>query len=260
MSALYKAILADLDGTINRGDTLIPGVKEVYELTRRKGAEWVFISNNASKLDTELAAKLRRFGLQVQDKQVVTSASALLERIRNGYIGSRFLVVGEQSLAEGIELSGGMVTGDPLSTQIVVIALDRTLTYAKIRDAHLALQHGAEFWATNLDPTYPVESGLYPGAGSIVAAVATAVGRPPDLVLGKPYTHMAEIVTKRLRIPATDCLVIGDRMDTDVLFATRAGMDSAFVLTGAGVREDLFRFEHEPTYVFDHISEVSEFF
>lgn len=184
MYAPYKAILADLDGTVNRGDLLIPGVSEVYESTRNKGAQWVFLSNNASKRDTELAEKLRQLGLDVRDEQVITSATALLGHIRTKCTGSRFYVVGEPSLVEGIRLAGALVTSDPFSAQIVVIALDRNVTYEKIRDAHIAIQNGAGFWATNLDPTYPVESGLHPGAGSIVAAVATAVGKPPDLILG----------------------------------------------------------------------------
>ncbi|HMK35129.1 MAG TPA: HAD hydrolase-like protein, partial [Desulfomonilaceae bacterium] len=128
----------------------------------------------------------------------------------------------------------------------------------KLRRAHVALQHGAQFWATNTDGSFPVEHGFYPGAGSIVAAIATAAGRQPDLVFGKPSTGMAELALQILRLPRTSCLVVGDRMETDILFARNAGMSSALVLTGATKVTALCKYPYGPDYILDSIAHLAE--
>ncbi len=254
----FKAILADLDGTVNRGNTLISGVKEAYDSLRTLGIEWMFISNNATKLDHEIADKISKLGLEVKPEQVVSSATALTEVISSTYRGASFLVVGEPNLIQGMLAAGAKVVADPRKAAIVVTALDTGVTYEKIKNAHIAVQHGALFWATNLDATFPVEEGFHPGAGSVVAAVSTAAGRPPDRVFGKPSPDMAGIALKRMNLSARDCIVVGDRMETDILFAKNADIASALVLTGAAKREDVAKYPFAPDYVLDHIKDMAQ--
>lgn len=257
---LVRAILADMDGTINRGNLLIPGARETYDALRKKGIKWIFISNSARRLAEELAAKINRLGLDVGTEQVINSASALLREIDRNQKGSRFFVIGEPPLVEGLRSAGAMVNEDDCDVDIVVVAMDSQFHYEKLKTAFRALRNGALYWATNLDPTYPMEGGFVPGAGSIVASVSAAIGRAPDRVFGKPAQDMALVALERLGVSPEECLVIGDRMDTDVLFARNAGMQSVLVLTGAMCREELPKYDFTPDYVFENIREVQQLF
>lgn len=256
----YRGILADLDGTVNRGKLLIPAADRVYRDLSAKGIRWMFISNGATQLASDIAETIRGFGLSVSAHQVVNSASALFRALEQQYNGVRIMVIGEPRLMEGVREAGAILTDDPDEIEVVVAALDRGFTYEKLKRAHKAIQNGAMFWATNLDATFPAADGFLPGAGSVVASISTAAGRPPDRVFGKPFPDMAFLALETLNLPAEDCLVVGDRMETDILFAHNEGMDSALVLTGATTREQLSSFSFAPDHVFDSIADVASLF
>jgi HAD superfamily hydrolase (TIGR01450 family) len=256
----YKAILADLDGTVNRGNVLIDGVEVIIGDLSKKGVKWLFLSNNAGASAAELAAKLTRLGIPVDEQQVVNSALALIRTLKREHVGQRFMVIGEAILVRAIDEAGGTISDDPANVDIVAVALDKSFTYEKLKKAHIAIQNGALLWATNLDPTFPIPGGFHPGAGSLVAAVATAAGHPPDRVFGKPSPDMALLALEILNLPASSCLVVGDRMETDILFAKNAGMTSALVLTGATTRSDIAQYSYAPDYVFESLVNVAELF
>lgn len=220
----------------------------------------MFLSNNGGRLPRDLMEKINRLGIPVSEDQVLNSAAAMIHALAKDFRESRIMVVGERRLSEGISAAGVELTEDPQSTDIVVVAIDSGFTYDKLRRAHAAILRGALFWATNLDPTFPAADGFLPGAGSIVAAVSAAVGRAPDRVFGKPYPDMARIALELLGTDAQSCLVVGDRMETDILFARNAGMDSALVLTGASDRSDLSRLAYAPDYVLESIADLPALF
>jgi HAD superfamily hydrolase (TIGR01450 family) len=258
---LIKAILADLDGTINRGSLLIEGARETYETLKRKGVKWVLISNSARRLAKDLAAKVNRLGLDVSNDQVINSASALLNEINRNRKGSRVFAIGEPPLIAGLRNVGAEVNlHNDEGVEIVIVAMDSGFHYGKLKSAYQALSNGALFWATNLDPTYPLEGGFVPGAGSIVASVTTAIGRAPDKVFGKPEQDMALLALERLNMSPEECLVVGDRMDTDILFARNVGMYSALVLTGATSLQDLSQYDFRPHYIFESIRDIQQLF
>ncbi|MEJ2718470.1 MAG: HAD-IIA family hydrolase [Deltaproteobacteria bacterium] len=256
----YQAILADLDGTMNRGDVLIPGAKSRYEELSKRGIHWLFLSNNATCPAAHIAANVHRLGLDVSEDQVVNSAAALIHELTEEHAGAGVLVVGEAKLLDAMKQAGIRLVEEPDEADILVAAMDRTFTYDKLARAQAAIRRGALFWATNRDATLPVEGGLLPGAGSVVAAIATAAGREPDRVLGKPSPDMAELALAILGLPRAASLVVGDRMETDILFARNAGIDSALVLTGASSREDLPAFSYSPTHLFESIAEIDSLF
>jgi len=258
---LIKAILADLDGTINRGSLLIEGARETYETLKGRGVKWVLISNSARHLAKDLAAKVNRLGLDVSNDQVINSASALLNEMNKNHKGSRVFVIGEPPLVAGLRNVGAEVNlHNDEGVEIVIVAMDSGFHYEKLKTAYQALSNGALFWATNLDPTYPLEGGFVPGAGSIVASVTTAIGRAPDKVFGKPEQDMALLALERLNMSPEECLVVGDRMDTDILFARNAGMCSALVLTGATSLQELSQYDFRPHYVFESIRDIQQLF
>lgn len=256
----YKGILADLDGTVNRGHLLIEGALRVHKELSKIGIRWMFLSNNATSLAADLAERISRFGLEVTEQQFLNSASAVLHALKTDNRMARIMVIGKPRLIQAVEQAGCLVEDDPLNTEIVLVALDKGFTYEKLKRAHLAIQHGAAFWATNLDATYPVPGGFLPGAGSVVASIATAAGRPPDRVFGKPSPDMAFLALDVLGLSPEACLVVGDRMETDILFARNADMDSALVLTGATSRRDLQEYDYAPDYVFESIADIRELF
>jgi len=220
----------------------------------------MFISNSATRLAQELTEKINRLGLPVWQDQVINSASALLEEVTKGWAGAKIFVIGEPCLRAGIVAAGGIVEDDHDRVDIVVAAMDADFHYNKLNVAYQFLRKGALFWATNLDPTFPTEGGFVPGAGCIVAAVAAAIGRRPDKVFGKPENDMALLAMKRLHLSPSECLIVGDRMDTDVLFARNSGIDAALVLTGATSREQLPQYDFKPDYIFDDISGIQQLF
>jgi HAD superfamily hydrolase (TIGR01450 family) len=197
-------------------------------------------------------------GLDIDPAQVITSATALIEHIAAHRQGSRFMIVGGPTLAGAVEEAGGVTTENPAETEIVVTSLDTSFNYEKLKSAHLALQNKALYWATNLDASVPVENGFRPGAGSIAAALSTAAGRGPSVVFGKPHPFMADIALQRLGLNKGDCLVVGDRMDTDILFAKNAGISSVLTLTGATRKDDLTKYSFQPDYVVEDMSGLIE--
>lgn len=252
----YRGILADLDGTVNRGARLIPGAAEVYTKLSDNGIRWVFLSNSASQPASGLAEKIRRLGVPVFDEQFVNSATALIRGLTQEQPTARVLVIGEQPLIDALIESEVTLVADPNQADIVVSAMDRQFTYEKLRKAHQAISRGATYWVTNTDPSFPAENGFLPGSGSIVAAITVASGHPPDRVFGKPSSDMARIALERLGLPPEECIVVGDRMETDILFARNAGIDSALVLTGATSPEDLPQYDYAPDYIIEGISEL----
>ncbi len=252
----YEAILVDLDGTVVNGNTLIEGAAETLKRIRARGVRVLFLSNNASVQAVDIATKIRNLGIDAGPDDALNSASALLKGFRTHGPGARAFVVGQPRLIEALEAEGVTVTEDPLEADFLVTAMDYGFTYDKLAQAQTALIRGATFWATNLDPSLPTEQGLRPGSGSLVAAIATAAGRGPDRVFGKPSPDLAELAMEKLGLPREACLVVGDRMTTDIEFAHNAGMDSALVLTGATRREDLHRFDFSPTSILESIADL----
>jgi 4-nitrophenyl phosphatase len=258
--SVYQGILADLDGTVNRGNLVLDGAQQVYAELSGRGIRWMFLSNNATASAAGLAGRISKLGLKVTEEQFVNSASAVFHTLKESYQAARIMVVGEPKFIDGVQRAGAIIEEDPFKAEIVLVALDKGFTYDKLKRAHIGIQHGAAFWATNLDATFPVPDGFLPGAGSVVASIATAAGRPPDKVFGKPEPDMAFLALDILGLPAETCLVVGDRMETDVLFARNAGMDSALVLSGATSRVDLANYDYAPDYVFDSIADIQGLF
>ncbi len=252
-----KAIIADLDGTVILGSTLIPGVEKTYEDLKTKGIKWIFMSNNAGVLAEDLADKLNGLGIKVTVNEVLNSASALINELKTKRPEAKLLVIGSDRLKQGLRDAGIIVEDSSTDVDIVVSAMDITFNYEKLERAQNAIHKGALFWTTNRDAALPVEDGMRPGSGSIVAAIATAAGKEPDRVFGKPSTDLANLALEKLGLDRDQVIVVGDRMETDILFAKNAGLPSALVLTGAASKEDIGLFDFEPDHIIDTINHVA---
>jgi HAD superfamily hydrolase (TIGR01450 family) len=221
----------DLDGVVWRGQDPIPGSAEAIARLQRAGHTVVFASNNSAYTAAELEAKLNGHGIRSQG-HAITSAQAASSLLRPG---ETVLVVGEAGVVEAVEAAGAVVRPvGPVDT--VIVGITRRFDYAMLRVAARALQAGARLVATNTDSTFPGPDGLDPGNGALVAAVATAGGRPPDAVAGKPHQPMVDLVLGRY---GPEGIMVGDRADTDGRFARALGYDFALVLSGVVTEADL---------------------
>lgn len=235
----HDALLFDLDGTLMHGGNPIPHAAEAIAATREAGDHVVFATNNASRTPQQAADHLAGIGIPAEPGEFITSpqvaVTLLAQRIP---AGSTVLVVGGPALAAEVEAAGlHPVTRDDDTVAAVIQGWAPELDWARLAEGSYAIRRGATWMATNVDATLPTERGLAPGNGSMVAALRHATGVEPA-VAGKPEPGMFTVAAQR--IGARRPLVVGDRLDTDIEGANRAGMPSLLTLTGVdGVAEAL---------------------
>lgn len=227
----YDAGLFDLDGVLYLGDQPVQHAAPSVRAARAAGMQAAFVTNNASRRPAAVAAHLTELGIPAQPPDVITSAQAAV-RLLGGRVapGAGVLVLGSAGLAEEVELGGFRpVRSADRSVAAVVQGYDRDTGWAQLAEACVALRAGAIWIATNVDSTLPSPRGPLPGNGAMVAALRTATGLEP-VVAGKPEPPLLRESVDR--VAARQPLVLGDRLDTDVLGAVRTGLDSLLVLTG----------------------------
>jgi HAD superfamily hydrolase (TIGR01450 family) len=247
----YDLVIFDLDGVLYLLDQPIPGAPEAVARVRERGVPVAFATNNASRLAPDVAALLTGIGIPATDAEVTTSARATARLLAEKYpAGTLVLVIGAPALAEDVR-TVGLRPVDSADDEPAVVAqgYGPQVGWAQLAEAVVAIRNGASWVATNADRTLPSARGPLPGNGALVAAVATALGRGPDTVVGKPDPGL--FVQAARERGASRPLVVGDRLDTDIDGARRAGMDSLLVLTGVTTREELPDVppERRPTYV-----------
>lgn len=227
---MTRHLLADLDGVMWLGNTPIPGAAEAIAAWRSRGIDVVFVTNNSFVRVGDVEAKLQRHGVDASGF-VVTSAQAGASLVRPG---ERVFVAGGPGASQEVRRAGGVLvrTGH---IDAVVVGLNRAFDYDLLDRVSRAIRAGARFIATNDDSTYPTPAGLTPGGGALVAAVQVASG-VTAVVAGKPHRVMADYVVGRFGKPLA---MIGDRGDTDGMFAVQLGVPFALVLSGVTTESDL---------------------
>jgi 4-nitrophenyl phosphatase len=218
----------DLDGVVWRGEQPIAGAAPGVDRLRAAGLRVAFLTNNSSGRVADNLARLAAAGITAEPDDLVTSAQAAVALLgREETPGARVLACAGEGVREALR-AAGFATVDAPPAVAVVVGWHREFDFERLRVAADAVRGGARFVATNLDPTYPGADGLLPGAGALVAAIATASGRAPE-VAGKPEPAMAAFVRARYAHPV---VMIGDRPSTDGAFAATLGVPFALVLSG----------------------------
>ncbi|MEX2555361.1 MAG: HAD-IIA family hydrolase [Actinomycetota bacterium] len=258
LAQAFQRFVLDLDGVVWTGDEPVAGAPETIRALRDAGKRLAFVTNNSSETPETYAKKLADIGAQGDAAEVVTSADAvarLMAATIPALRGRSAYVIGGPGLIERVAEAGVRIDdgSDPAACSIVIVGLDRELTYEKLRRATLAIRAGATFVASNTDATYPAPDGLWPGCGAIVSALRTATGAQP-MVAGKPQPMMLEVAQERVGGPPA--LMIGDRIETDVLAAQAMGWPSALVLTGATGVPELATAPAWPDFVLRRLSDV----
>ncbi len=254
----YDLVILDLDGVVVLGDRPVPGAPEALRRLRATGKAVRFATNNASRTAAEVAALLETVGVQANPREVVTSAGAAAAVLAERFVpGSAVLIVGAPALREEIAAVGLRPVSKADTAPVAVVqGYGPNVGWADLAEACVAVRAGAQWVATNTDRTLPTPRGPLPGNGALVAALATALDRQPDLVVGKPQPGLFLATAKEAG--ATSTLIVGDRLDTDIAGAHRAGMDSLLVLTGVSTAAEAAAAPpgQAPTYVATDLSEL----
>lgn len=253
---LYDAYIFDLDGTVYLGKSLLPTVAETVRKLRSFGRRTVFLSNNPTHSCQEYAAKLTRLGLPTAVEDVLNSAGVMADFLQKQMPGARLFVVGEEPLCRVLREAGFVLVEEAAKTDAVIASFDRSFAYRKLQIAFDAIRGGSRFFATNGDRYCPVPGGGEPDAAAMVAAIEACTNHPVEAVVGKPSVYMAEAVLRLLQMPAQNCLMIGDRLETDVLMGLNAGMATALTLTGATDDMTLAKSTIKPDYVIQQLHDL----
>jgi HAD superfamily hydrolase (TIGR01450 family) len=234
----YDQLIVDLDGCVWVGDEAVDGSVEAIELLRGAGKRVAFATNNSRRTGEDYVRKLWGLGIQASLADVVTVGGAMQHLLAETRHGMTAYVIGTEAMTGHVADAGLKVMNNTdLATRVDLVIVSGTehVGYAEIRTATLALRRGADFLATSRDPTYPMPDGLWPGTGALLAAVEAASGREAAVV-GKPEPQLFLTALERLGEGRT--LVVGDRIDSDVAAAKRAGLDAALVLTGEATADE----------------------
>lgn len=254
----YRGFVFDLDGTVYIGDSLLPGARRVVETIRRSGHRVLYLTNNPLATSSSYAEKLSRLGLPTEGHEVVSALDALAAYLHRHHPASRVLPVAEPLVAQVLAAEGFTVVANDQaeSADVVVVSFDRTFDYLKLTAAFRAVRVGAIIVATNPDRFCPSPEGGLPDCAAMLAAIEACTGATAEAVVGKPSEWMAEAILARLDLPAASVLMCGDRVETDVAMARRAGMAAGLVLTGATDLWTAQRADPAPTHVLNGISDL----
>jgi len=261
----YKVHIFDLDGVIYLGNTPIPFAIEYLNFLTNCGDLVYFFTNNSSKTALDVSEKISKMGYKTLESQIISSSSIATEYFKTKEYKTAFLFgeVGARNalLANHIHIINDHMSIDSIlndssvTCDIVLAGIYRTATYSHVAAASLLLQRGAKFFATNTDPSIPIERGLFPGAGSMIKAIEVASGIAPEIIFGKPSPLGITSLLEKLKLNSCEAIIYGDRMDTDIMCGHNATIHTALMLTGAMSVADSKNFPFKPTYIFNNFSE-----
>ena len=252
----YRGFIFDLDGTVYRGERLLPGAKAVVAALRDAGRQICFLSNKPIASREDYAAKLTRLGVPADVDEVINSSYVLARHLAREAPGARCFVIGEPPLIAELERAG-LAPVDGPRVDYVVVAFDRTFDYRKLDVALQAVKrHGARLIGTNPDRTCPTEDGEIPDAAGMIGAVEGVTGQRVDPIVGKPSPIMLRVALERLGLEARDCAVVGDRLETDIAMGKAAGLATILVLTGITPPGDPAIARWQPDHVLASLEEL----
>ncbi|MBE3570922.1 MAG: HAD-IIA family hydrolase [Bacillales bacterium] len=252
----FDAYCFDLDGTIYIGNKLLPGVKETIDRLRRHNKKILFITNTSTQTREECRQRLNHFGIKAELDEVITasymSAIYFLEQSPDSVV----YIVGEKAISEEFNNFLLKMTDNPMDATHVLVGLDCSFTYEKLNLAMNAVRNGAKLIATNPDPFCPVPEGYISDTLAIAKAIEAASEQPICHVIGKPSSFYGHKVLEKLKINSNRCLIIGDRLETDIMLGKTNDCRTCLVLTGASSKEDIEKTKIYPDYVVENLQSL----
>src|SRR4051794_4170667 len=247
--------LSDMDGGLGGEGHALPGAAEVLARLIQRDRRWLVLTNNSIFTPRDLSARLAHSGLNIPEEMIWTSALATAAFLDDQLPGGSAYVIGEAGVTTALHEVGYTLTDR--APDFVVLGETRTYSFEAITRAIRLIDSGARFIATNPDVTGPSEEGPLPATGSVAALITKATGRDPYFV-GKPNPMMLRSALNKIEAHSENTIMVGDRMDTDVVAGIEAGLDTILVLTGSTRRADVDRFPWRPGRVLDSIADVVE--
>ncbi|WP_245615944.1 HAD-IIA family hydrolase [Andreprevotia chitinilytica] len=252
---MIKAIISDMDGVIYRGKQLIPGAQDFVDRMLAGGTPFLFLTNNAEQTPLDLKLKLEYLGIHgLTEANFITSAMATAMFLKSQKDRATAFVIGGGGLMNELYNVGFSISES--HPDYVVVSKTATFSFEMLKKACRLIDAGAKFIGTNPDMIDPVEGGGFePAAGTILAAISAATGKKPYIV-GKPNSLMMMLATRKVGVHPEEALMVGDRMDTDIVGGLEAGMKTALVLSGVTTTDQIDHFPYKPDYVFNNVGEI----
>ena len=247
------AFISDMDGVIYHGNHLLPGAADFVRIMEERSLKYLFLTNSSERTPRELAEKLARLGVNVAPEHFYTSALATADFLSRQRPGCSVFAVGEAGLTNALYEKG--ISMNDINPDYVVIGESRTYSFERLEKAvHLVLK-GAKLIGTNPDLTGPSENGIVPATGSLIAPIELSTGKKAYFI-GKPNPFMMRRAVKHLNAMSRETVIIGDRMDTDIIAGVEAEVDTVLVLSGVTGKDDISHFAYTPKYVMSGMTEL----
>jgi len=248
-----KGFISDMDGVLYHGDRLLPGVKEFVKWLKKEKKHFLFLTNSSERTPRELQEKLHRLGIDVERNVFYTSALATAQFLSSQQSKGTAFIIGEAGLINAMYNVG--YTMNNVDPDYVVVGDTRNYSYEKLEQAVNLVLKGAKLIGTNPDLSGPVENGIAPSTKALIAPVELATGKQAYFV-GKPNPLMMRIALKKLGVSREDTIIIGDRMDTDIIAGIESEIDTLLVLSGISTRETINEFPYKPKYVLNGVIDI----
>ncbi len=245
--------LIDMDGVIVSGRTMIPGANAFIESIKAHGSEYLVLTNNPLYTPRDLAHRLHTIGFNIPSDHIFTSAMATVQFMQTQKPNGRAFVIGESGLTTAVH-DGGYVMTD-ITPDYVVLGETHTYNLELVTKAIRLVSGGASFVATNPDPSGVSEDGIVPACGAMAALIERATGVSPYFI-GKPNPLMMRTALNFLGVHSENTIMVGDRMETDIVAGVESGLETILVLTGVTSREEVARFPYQPTYIVNSVADI----
>ncbi|ADU31656.1 HAD-superfamily subfamily IIA hydrolase like protein [Evansella cellulosilytica DSM 2522] len=248
----YEGYLIDLDGTMYRGEEKIDAASRFVKNLEKKGIPYLFVTNNSSRTPKQVSEKLMSMDIPATKDHVFTSSIATANYIEQHFGKTKVYMIGEEGLEDALMNKGMIFSSD--NVDVVVMGLDRKLTYDKLAKACLLVREGATFISTNGDIAIPTEKGFLPGNGSLCSVVEVSTGVIATYI-GKPEAIIVQQALEVLGVEKNKTVMVGDNYATDIMAGINAGMDTIIVHTGVTTRDHLSSIDIQPSWSIDSLDE-----
>jgi NagD protein len=249
-----RGFICDMDGVIYHGSRLLEGSKSFVDWLKSEGKQFLFLTNSSARSPRELHQKLMHMGIEVGEDHFITSGMATAHFIASQYPGGRVFAIGDSGLYQALYEAGLSI--DENQPDYVVVGETRSYSYEKIETAILLVLAGAKLIGTNPDLTGPTERGIGPACRALIAPIEMVTGRQAYFI-GKPNPLIMRHARTLLGCERDETVIIGDRMDTDIVAGIESGIDTVLVLSGITKESDLDRYPYKPHYILKDVSEIS---
>jgi NagD protein len=253
MAEQRKSYLIDMDGVLIRGNTIITGADTFLARLRDRACEYLVLTNNPQYTQKDLSYRLGSLGLVVEPRRIFTSAMATASFLKSQKSNGKAFVIGESGLTGPLHDAGFIITDD--DPYYVVLGETQAYSISQITTAIRLIERGARFIATNPDPAGPGDGGTVPACGAMAALIEKATGLSPFFI-GKPNPLMMRTALNYLGVHSENTVMVGDRMDTDMVAGVESGMDTILVLSGVTRREEVGKYPYQPSRILPSVDEI----